>query len=183
MSQEEKIPSGRRVKLLPIFDTITNTVYRSRTALGRVLAAEYGFDPLDHFVYYKIAAKTPSRFRDATNEELAMFEETKREAARNALIAAKKQWREDLIDAPRKIKSLEQRIEVLEEVNSKLIDKIMDHEKQLKILTDISSDMKDVGKLINTGMKSISKRLQAVELNQSTRKATAEAIRTLLDNL
>ena len=52
-----------RAKAKPVVDTKTKIQYKSESAAGRAVAAEYGFDHNDHFVWYKILKEDPERFR------------------------------------------------------------------------------------------------------------------------
>jgi len=52
-----------RAKAKPVVDTKTKIEYKSESAAGRAVAAEYGYDPDDHFVWYKILKEDPERFR------------------------------------------------------------------------------------------------------------------------
>lgn len=47
-----------------ILDTATGITYRSKGECGRVLAPGEGFDPENHFIYYKIRDKHPGRFKE-----------------------------------------------------------------------------------------------------------------------
>lgn len=63
---EEAVSAGEkkaRAKARPVLDTKTGTTYKSEYAAGKALAAEYGFDPADHFVWYKILKADPDRFK------------------------------------------------------------------------------------------------------------------------
>jgi hypothetical protein len=62
---------GGKTERHVIVDTKTNAVYVSLSAIGKSLAKEFGFDPGDKFVWYKIRAKDPGRFREATEDEKA----------------------------------------------------------------------------------------------------------------
>lgn len=59
---------GKREKTA-IKDTKTGIIYVSKAAVGKNLAAEFDEDPLDHFAWYKIQAKAPERFVNASEEE------------------------------------------------------------------------------------------------------------------
>jgi hypothetical protein len=39
---------------IPVKDTFTGKVYRSKYQAGKALASEFGLDPTDRFVWYKI---------------------------------------------------------------------------------------------------------------------------------
>ena len=63
---EEAVSAGEkraRAKARPVFDTKTGTTYKSEYAAGKAVAAEYGLDPADHFVWYKILKLDPDRFK------------------------------------------------------------------------------------------------------------------------
>lgn len=59
---------GKREKTA-IKDTKTGKIYPSKASVGKALATEFNEDPGDHFVWYKITAKAPERFVDASAEE------------------------------------------------------------------------------------------------------------------
>lgn len=61
---------GKREKTA-IKDTKTGKVYVSKSAVGKVLAAEADTTAEDHFAWYKLQAKFPDRFVDASAEEKA----------------------------------------------------------------------------------------------------------------
>ena len=73
---------GKRGRIA-IKDTTTGIVYVSKAAVGKALASEADTDPLDHFAWYKLQAKFPDRFVDASEEE-----KTKVEAEEKARIEA-----------------------------------------------------------------------------------------------
>lgn len=58
----------------PILDVRTGTQYRSKAAAGRALASEFGFDPEDQFVWFKILRVAPDRFSvlNAENQWVAL---------------------------------------------------------------------------------------------------------------
>lgn len=60
---------GGKRERTSIKDTKTGTIYVSKAAVGKALAAGFDLDPLDHFVWYKITAQEPDRFVDASAEE------------------------------------------------------------------------------------------------------------------
>ncbi len=84
---------GKRGRIA-IKDTTTGVVYVSKAAVGKALATEADTDGLDHFAWYKLQAKFPDRFVDATEEEKAKVEAEekarveKEVAEANARIAA-----------------------------------------------------------------------------------------------
>jgi len=65
---------GGKRERTPIKDTKTNVVYVSKAAVGKALADEADTAPDDHFAWYKLQAKFPDRFVDATPEEKAKVE-------------------------------------------------------------------------------------------------------------
>ncbi len=73
---------GKRGRIA-IKDTTTGTIYVSKAAVGKALASEADTDPLDHFAWYKLQAKFPDRFVDASEEE-----KTKVEAEEKARVEA-----------------------------------------------------------------------------------------------
>jgi len=52
-------------------DTKTGTIYPSKFAAGKALAAEFELDPYDTKVYYQIVKKDPERLVEASEEEAA----------------------------------------------------------------------------------------------------------------
>ena len=52
---------GRQVAQ-PVKDTKTGIEYRSKAAAGMAVAAEYGLDPLNHFIWYEVIKRDPKRF-------------------------------------------------------------------------------------------------------------------------
>jgi len=64
---------GKRGRIA-IKDTTTSIVYVSKAAVGKALASEADTDPLDHFAWYKLQAKFPDRFVEATEEEKTTVE-------------------------------------------------------------------------------------------------------------
>lgn len=74
---------GKRGRVA-IKDTKTGLIYASKSALGKALATEADTDGLDHFAWYKLTAKFPERFVEATEAEAktawdAVDEERKKE--------------------------------------------------------------------------------------------------------
>ncbi len=57
----KKKARGRRVAQ-PVKDTKTGVVYESKAKAGMAVAAEYGFDSKNHFVWYEVIKKDPERF-------------------------------------------------------------------------------------------------------------------------
>ena len=66
---------GGRATPVPIIDTKTKRVYHSKFTTGRALSAEAGTTTEDKFSWYKLAAKFPDRFRDATPTEIGTAKE------------------------------------------------------------------------------------------------------------
>ncbi len=52
---------GRRVAQ-PVKDTNTGIVYQSKAKAGMAVAAEYGLDSKNHFVWYEVIKQSPKRF-------------------------------------------------------------------------------------------------------------------------
>ncbi len=57
----KKKARGKRVAQ-PVKDTKTGVTYGSKASAGMAVAAEYGFDPKNHFVWYEVIKKDPDRF-------------------------------------------------------------------------------------------------------------------------
>ncbi len=53
----------------PVKDTKTGTVYASKARAGMAVAAEYGLDSKNHFVWYEVIKKDPKRFVAASQAE------------------------------------------------------------------------------------------------------------------
>lgn len=51
-------------KAKPVLDTKTNIQYRSKAAAGMSVAAEYGLDPTNTFIWYEVIKKDPTRFKE-----------------------------------------------------------------------------------------------------------------------
>lgn len=64
----KRLFGGNRART-PIRDTDTGKVYKSKSACGRALCTEAGTDSNDHFAWYKLLAKFPSRFEELTDDE------------------------------------------------------------------------------------------------------------------
>lgn len=63
---ERAVTEGKargRAKARPVTDTKTGTKYPSEYAAGKAVAAEYGLDPADHFVWWKILKADLERFK------------------------------------------------------------------------------------------------------------------------
>lgn len=56
----------KRVKMRakPVLDTKTNIQYKSKASAGMAVAAEYGLDPTDTWVWYGVIKADPSRFKE-----------------------------------------------------------------------------------------------------------------------
>jgi len=53
----------------PVKDTKTGVVYKSKASAGMAVAAEYGLDSKNHFVWYEVIKKDPKRFVAASQAE------------------------------------------------------------------------------------------------------------------
>lgn len=66
IQQRTRVVEGakKRVKqkAKPVKDTTTGITYKSKSAAGKAVAAEYGLDPKDTYVWYEIIKKAPKRF-------------------------------------------------------------------------------------------------------------------------
>lgn len=51
-----------RQKAQPVKDTRTGIVYGSKASAGMAVAAEYGLDSKNHFIWYEVIKKDPERF-------------------------------------------------------------------------------------------------------------------------
>lgn len=63
---EKLAETGRkkaRAAARPVVDTKTKIQYKSESAAGKAVAAEYGLDPDDHWAWYKILKIEPDRFK------------------------------------------------------------------------------------------------------------------------
>lgn len=65
--KEKAVKAGKekaKVKRVaqPVKDTKTGTVYPSKAKAGMAVAAEYGLDPTDTFIWYVVIKKDPERF-------------------------------------------------------------------------------------------------------------------------
>jgi len=65
---------GGKRERTAIKDTTTGKLYISKAAVGKALAEEAGTTPDDHFAWYKLLAKFPDRFVEASPEEKAKIE-------------------------------------------------------------------------------------------------------------
>lgn len=61
---------GGRSAAVPIIDTNTKKVYHSKFTTGKELCGEVGATPEDKFAWYKLTAKFPKRFREASDAEI-----------------------------------------------------------------------------------------------------------------
>ena len=61
--EPKKILGGKR-KAVAIADLKTGELYLSKSKAGKALAEEFGLDPNDSFVWYKIVKKAPDRFEE-----------------------------------------------------------------------------------------------------------------------
>jgi len=61
--EPKKILGGKR-KAVAIADLKAGELYPSKSKAGKALAAEFGLDPNDSFVWYKIVKKAPERFEE-----------------------------------------------------------------------------------------------------------------------
>jgi len=82
---------GGKKERTAIKDTKTGIIYVSKAATGKALAAEFNFDVLDHFAWYKIITAAPDRFVDATEEESqGVWEKEKKEREKEVAEANKR---------------------------------------------------------------------------------------------
>lgn len=65
--------SKARQKAKPQKDTKTGIVYRSKAAAGMAVAAEYGLDSTETFIWYELIKKDPGRFVSATREQYEAY--------------------------------------------------------------------------------------------------------------
>jgi len=80
---------GKRGRVA-IKDTQTNVVYISKSAVGKALAGEADTEPLDHFAWYKLQAKFPERFIEASEEERVKVEADEKTRIEAEVVAANK---------------------------------------------------------------------------------------------
>ena len=59
-----------RQKAKPVKDTKTGIVYQSHARAGMAVAAEYGLDNTNHFIWYVVIEKDPDRFVDVGIDRL-----------------------------------------------------------------------------------------------------------------
>jgi hypothetical protein len=62
---------------VPVLDTVTGIEYESKGAAGRALAASFGLNPIDRFIWYTIHYAAPQRFVDPTTHIVIPLENTK----------------------------------------------------------------------------------------------------------
>jgi len=60
---------GRQVAQ-PVKDTKTGIVYGSKARAGMAVAAKYGLDPKNHFIWYEVIKKDPKRFVRVSPQEV-----------------------------------------------------------------------------------------------------------------
>jgi hypothetical protein len=53
-----------KMKAKPVLDTKTNIRYKSKSAAGMAVAAEYGLDPTNTFIWYEVIKKDSTRFKE-----------------------------------------------------------------------------------------------------------------------
>lgn len=65
---------GGKRERMAIKDTTTGAIYPSKASCAKAVAASVGEDPGDSFAWYKIIAKEPERFVEASEEERVKVE-------------------------------------------------------------------------------------------------------------
>jgi len=70
---------GGKRERVAIKDTTTGGIYVSKAAVGKALAEEADTTAEDHFAWYKLIAKFPDRFVDATPAEKAKVDKEEEE--------------------------------------------------------------------------------------------------------
>lgn len=60
----EGVKKRVKMKARPVVDTKTHMQYRSKAAAGMAVAAEYGLDSTDTWVWYAVIKKDPTRFKE-----------------------------------------------------------------------------------------------------------------------
>lgn len=65
-----------RKKAKPQKDTKTGIVYRSKASAGMAVAAEYGLDATETFIWYQVIKADPDRFAPATQTEYERYIES-----------------------------------------------------------------------------------------------------------
>lgn len=53
-----------KMKAKPVLDTKTGVQYKSKASAGMAVAAEYGLDPTNTFIWYEVIKKDPNRFKE-----------------------------------------------------------------------------------------------------------------------
>jgi len=53
-----------KMKAKPVLDTKTGIQYKSKSAAGMTVAAEYGLDSTNTFIWYEVIKKDPNRFKE-----------------------------------------------------------------------------------------------------------------------
>ena len=61
---ERKIILGGKRRTVRLKDKNTGTIYDSKSKAGKALAEEFGLDPGDSFVWYRIVKLSPERFEE-----------------------------------------------------------------------------------------------------------------------
>lgn len=69
---------GGKRERVAIKDVKTGVIYVSKAAVGKALATEADTTAEDHFAWYKLQAKFPDRFVEASDEEKAKAEEVEK---------------------------------------------------------------------------------------------------------
>ncbi len=80
---------GKRGRIA-IKDTTTGVVYIAKSAVGKALAGEADTDALDHFAWYKLQAKFPDRFIEASEAEKTKVEAEEKTRVEAEVAAANK---------------------------------------------------------------------------------------------
>ena len=55
---------GGKRQAVKVKDRNSGTIYDSKSKAGKALAAEFGLDPNDSFVWYRIVKLSPDRFEE-----------------------------------------------------------------------------------------------------------------------
>ncbi len=87
---EGKKKAGRRAAQ-PVKDTHTGKVYGSKASAGMSVAAEYGLDPKNHFIWYEVIKKDPERFVRVSTELAAQHAPEPKVTVTQATPATKKE--------------------------------------------------------------------------------------------
>ena len=56
---------GGKRRAVKVKDKNSGTIYDSKSKAGKALASEFGLDPNDNFVWYRIVKLSPDRFEEA----------------------------------------------------------------------------------------------------------------------